>query len=352
MATSGTYDDLTPNTLKIFIDAFERAGVINSELTPLQINSAMRSAEWIMQSWVNKGLNLWTVKQGMLALRTGQTAYTLPEGGIRILEATLRTSNRQLGGTPFSSAGGTAAFAFDGNPNTACTQTAPDGYISYNFGSATYAISLVGIQSNVTRDYTLVGEYSFDNATWTNAITIPEQTYDQSIISWFVVPVPVAANYFRIREIGGATLNVQELYFNTTIQDLLITPFSRLEYVSQIQKQQPGRPTNYYVDRQISPIIYIWPAPTAQYNNLYYTFTRHMEDVGTLRNTIQVPARFMMAFIVALSYDLALKAPQFDLQRAMHLGALAQQLYKEAADEDREYVPTRIYPVYMGWSKE
>lgn len=351
MTTSGTLASLTPKTIKIITDAYERAGVIGPAITDLQVESAIRSMEWIMQAWINKGLNLWTVKQGMLALNAGQSAYLLPEGSIAILEATLRTSNRQLGGTPFSSAGGNAAFAFDNNPNTACVQTAPNGYISYNWGQARFGISLLGIQSNTNTTYTLVGEYSTDNITWYNAITIPAQQYSQGVNTWFVIMVPVNANYFRVRETGGATLNIQELYFNTTVEDILITPLSRYEYTSLVQKQQIGRPTGYYIDRQINPVVYIWPSPTAQYNNMFYTFTQHMEDVGTMQNTIQVPARFMRPFIFALSADLSLKNPQFDLARSQNLDALAERLYVEAATEDRERVPIRIYPTYMGWTQ-
>jgi hypothetical protein len=350
MTTSGLFASLTPKAAKLIINSYEKAGVTGPALTDLQIKSAYTSIDFILQGWINKGLNLWTVKQGMFALRTGQAAYALPEGGVDILEATLRTSNRQLGGTPFSSNGGNATFAFDGNANTACTQNAADGYISYNWGTQQNAISLVGIQSNVTRTYTLVGEYSFDNVTWTNAITMPAQEYPQSQNVWFVVQVPVAANYFRVRETGGATLSVQELYFNTTIQDYLISPFSRSEYTSQVYKQQQGRPTNYYVDRQISPTVYIWPTPTAQYNNLYYTYTRHMEDVGTMQNTLQVPARFIPALDWALAHDLSTKAPQSDLSRAAYLKSLADESYLTAASEDKERVPLRIYGQYMGWT--
>jgi hypothetical protein len=352
MATSGLYNSLTPIAAKIVLDAYERAGVINPEITDMQVKSALTSINLILEEWINKGLNLWTVKQGMLALTSGQASYALPVGTSAILEATLRTSNRQLGGTAFTSAGGIAALAFDGNSNTACTQTVADGYISYNWGTRQYGISLVGIQSNVTRTYTLVGEYSFDNVTWINSITIPAQEYTQGQNTWFVVNVPTPANYFRIRETGGAILNVQELYFNTTIQDILITPFSRHEYVSQIQKQQTGRPTSYYIDRQINPTLYLWPCPSVQFNNLYYTYTRHMEDVAALTNNLQVPARFLRALVLALSHDLSLKAPQYDLARSGNLKSLADESYTIAATEDKERVPFRIYGEYMGWTQQ
>jgi hypothetical protein len=352
MPTSGTYNFLSPNAATIITDAFEQAGVISPELTDLQIKSAFTSINLILQQWVNRGLNLWTVKQGMLALNQGQAAYNLPTGISAILEATLRISNRQLGGTPYSSAGGNAALAFDGNPNTACTQTSADGYISFNWGTQLWGIALVGIQSNVTTTYTLVAEYSFDNINWVNALTIPAQTYTQGVNTWFVVQVPTPANVFRVRETGGATLNVQELYFNTTIQDILVTPFSRHEYVSQIMKQQIGRPTSYYLDRQINPVLYLWPAPSNVFNNLYYTYTQHMQDINALIDNFEVPARFYPPLTKALAYALAIKNPQFDLTRSQVLKAEADEAYNIAAKEDRERVPWRIYGECLGWTQK
>ncbi|HEY3526885.1 MAG TPA: hypothetical protein VGK47_11850 [Nitrososphaeraceae archaeon] len=350
--TSGLYASLTPRTQQIFDAAYQLAGKIPSEISDLDVKTAFSAGDRILEEWINKGLNLWTVKQGMLALKPNQVSYALPVGASAIMEASLRTSTRQLGGTPFSSAGGNAASAFDGNSSTACTQTSANGYISYNWGSLQYGISLVGIQSNVTTNYTLVCEYSYDNVTWTEVLSIAEQSYSQGVNEWFVVQIPTPANYFRVRETGGATLNIQELYFNTTVQDYLITPLSRAEYVALVQKQQTGRPTSFYLDRQISPTLNIWPAPTATYNNLYYTYTRHMEDIGTMTNSIQVPARFLRAFERALGHDLHCKLPipLFNLDKANYLQALANESYQIAAAEDRERVPFRIYGQHMGWT--
>lgn len=350
MTTSGTYNSLAPTADLLIRDAYERAGVVGPEITDLQLRSAFASINLILQQWISKGFNLWTRKQGMLALNNGQASYALPANLSAILEATLRISNRQLGGTPFSSAGGTAAYAFDGNTQTACTQTAPNGYISYNWGSLQFGIGLVGIQSNATSTYTLVGEYSFDNVTWNNSITIPAQSYAQGVLNWFIVTVPVAANYFRIRETAGATLNIEELYFNTTVQDVLISPFSSYEYTSQVLKQQTGRPSSYFIDRQIIPTIYIWPAPSSLFNNLYFIYTEHMQDVSALSQTLPIPPRFNPAFRDALAADLSLKNPQFDTNRAANLKALADESYVTAASEDRERVPFRIYGQYGGWT--
>ncbi len=352
MGTSGTYDFGSPQNEQIITEAYERCGILRPLITQQKITTANRSINFILQSWVNKGLNQWTVKQGMIGLNANQTSYTLPQHGIAILEATIRTSTRNLGGTAFSSAGGTAQNAFDNNLATACTQTVPNGYISYNWGASLYAISMVGIQSFVANDYTLACEYSFDGSTWSSATTIPLQTYPALQTQWFTVPVPVPANYFRVRETGGATLNIAELYFNTNLNDTIMNPASRSEYIAFPNKAQTGRPSSFYLDRQINPVVYLWPTPSSLYNNMFYTFTQQMQDIGAMTDTAQIPARFLEALTAELAYRLAIKETEVPLEKTNMLKALADEQYLTAGQEDRERVPLRIYGDYMqGWSQ-
>jgi hypothetical protein len=315
-------------------------------ITAQQIQSAQRSINLLLSEWINRGLNLWTVTQSMLNLIPNQNAYQLPIPTSDILDATIRTSRRQLGGTPFSSAGGVAANAFDGNSATACTQVAPNGYISYDFGAGIqYAIAMVGVQSNVTVTYTLAFEYSNDNVNWFSVLNPPAQQFDIGVNIWFVVPVPTFGRYFRVREFGGATLNVQELFFNTTLNDIPITRISRSEYIALPNKNQTGRPTSFWVDRQLNPVVYIWPTPTAAYNNLFYTRVRMLEDVGALVNLAEIPQRFYEALSAGLAVKLAIK---YKPERLEMLKQEYMESFNLAAREDAEKTPLRIFGDYMG----
>lgn len=352
--TSGTFNFASPQNQLVISDAYERIGIFPSKLTDENISVAQNSLNFILQSWINKGLNLWTVQQGVLGLTPGQTSYNLPLYTSAVFEVATRTSTRNLGGTPFSSAGGNAASAFDGNSQTSCTQTSANGYISYNWGQSQFSIQMVGVQSNATLNYTLVAEYSFDNMTWFNALTIPAQSYPIGQLLWFVVPVPISANVFRVRETGGATLNIQELYFNSNINDTMMSPVSRQEYASYPVKNQPGRPSLFWLYRQINPILYIWPAPTALYNALYYTYTLQMQDIGNMVNVAQVPTRFIEALTSSLAHKLSVKYSkvlQLDVGFISYLKQLSDEEYGLAAREDRERVPLRMYGDYFqGWS--
>lgn len=311
--------------------------------------SAQMSSNLILSGWMNRGLNLWTLQEAMLSLIPNQNAYQLPQNVSKVQVCLLRTSARQNSGTAFSSAGGNAQNAFDGNPNTACTQTAPDGYISFDYGPNNFvSVQMVGIQSNANTTYTPVCEYSNDNITWNLALTIPPQAFAIGQNVWFVIPDPVPSRYFRVRETGGATLNIQELYFNNTIQDITMGEIGHYEYWQYPFKNQLGRPTTFYFDRQISPILRIWPTPTGAYTNIFYTYEKMMEDVGQQINSIEIPQRFYEAFVDDLALKLAVKyAPD----KIGYLAPLAEKSFTNAAKEDCQTVPLRIYGSYIsGWT--
>jgi hypothetical protein len=341
MATTETYNFGSPLNEQIITDAYERTGVVVDFTVQQKIQTALRSINFILQSWMNKRLNLFTIKQGMLSLNAGQSAYIIPDHAVDILEATVRTSSRYLGGVPAASSG-TAENAFDGNPATHCQQNAADGWISYAWNASNYAVSILGVTSFVNAEYTLLPEYSLDGNTWLPAMSspIPKQVYSQLELNWFVIPVPVPARSFRVRETGGATLDISELYFNTNINDIPITKMSRSEYVAYANKNQTGQPSLFWVDRQITPVLYLYQTPSSLYNNLYYTYKRQIQDIGRMTNTAEIPTRFLDALTAALSYRLAVKEGKLDRVQILKQDAI--EAFEAAGFEDGENVTVRV----------
>lgn len=344
MVSSGVYS-FNPTIDDIITDAWERCGKEPPDISSDNVRSAIYSLNMTLVSFSNKQLNLWTVEQGFLPLDSGQGTYNLPSGTIDLLEVTLRSQNRLVtgGGIAFSSAGGNADYAFDNDLTTACTQTSANGFISYDWGSGTvYAPQMVGIRSNAATTYTLVFEGSQDNSTWSNALTTAAATYAIGETKYYSIPAPANYRYFRVRETGGATLNVQEVYFNRMISDLLISRLSRSEYMALYNKGTIGRPLSYYVDRQISPTVTFWNVPNSTYNLVFYTRIRQMQDVTAANQTVDVPYRFIEAVTSDLAYRLATK---FAPDRKADLGGDAEKAFEDAIREDRERVTFRFSPV-------
>ena len=332
--TSGSYDFLSVQVEPLIRDAYENIGIAPEMLTPQKLDSARRSINLLLLEWMNKSTNLWTLHSGFLALNEFQSAYVLPNYVSDLTEVNLRSSNRALGGTPASSNGGIAANAFDGNAATACTQDAPDGNISYDYGAGMgQKIDFVGITSNQDIDYSLVVESSADGVSWNSLLQIPKQNFTKSNLLWFDIPTPTNARYYRIREVGGATLNISEIYLNNNVTDNVIGSISRNEYLSLPEKKLTGRPSSYYFDRKITPILNLWPAPSNLYNAIEYSYKKMMQDVGLYTNSLDIPARFYPALTTGLSYKLSLK---YNNQIADMLMAEYQENFSLATIEDSE----------------
>ncbi len=354
---SGTYNFQNVQIELLIREAFENIGIFGEQVESQKLDSAKRSIDFLMLEWMSKSVNLWTLEYDYMPLVTSQAQYVLPEPISDIIQVNLRTSDRELNGTPQTNrtttydnmGGGVAAYAFDGNPATACTQTVINGNISYDYGvGVTQQINFIGIQSNVTIDYTLFVECSQDTVTWTSlpvttsispSTNIPAQSYTAGVTTWFDILTPIQARAYRIRVIGGETLDIQEIYFNNNVYDLPISEVSRYEYFTYPNKQLQGRPSVYYVNRLIVPVLYIWPVPDSNYNCIQVSYKEMIQDAGNYTNNLQIPARFYSALTLGLSWKLAIK---FNPQVAAMFKADYEQAFNIASVEDSENVAISI----------
>jgi hypothetical protein len=325
-------------------DAFELCGIPGSDISGLQSDSALLSLNFLLSNWANKGLNLFTEQKAMIQLKVGQPNYLLNSYTIKVTEVTASNNTILSGGVAFSSAGGTASNAFNGTPSSSnpCTQTSPNGYISYTYPTGnTPAVYYVGIQSNVSIDYNLVVEYSYDGNVWMNYLTIGSTYYPVGQIIWAAINSPLNIQAIRIRETGGATLNIQQIYLAMPSFSRILTPISREEWISYPNKQIQATPSSFYLDRQITPKLNLWPTPDNSYQTLVFNQQIAIMDVTSLNQNIFIPQRFMNACRFGLAYEMALK---FALDKADRLERLSVDAYTWAAIEDEEKVPVRIQP--------
>jgi hypothetical protein len=88
VTTSGT-TSFSLNLNDIAEEAFERCG---AELrSGYDLRTARRSLNLMMLEWANRGLNLWTIEQGAIALVPGVASYNLPADTVDVIEHVLRT---------------------------------------------------------------------------------------------------------------------------------------------------------------------------------------------------------------------------------------------------------------------
>jgi hypothetical protein len=136
--------------------------------------------------------------------------------------------------------------------------------------------------------------------------------------------------------------------------DITINRISIDTYSTIPNKNAQGRPIQVWINRQSGadypatgvkePQINVWPAPD---QSNYYTFVywrlRRLQDAGDGVTTQDIPFRFLPCLVAGLAYHLSLKIPGA-LERSMSLKAQYEELWQQAADEDREKAPLRIAP--------
>lgn len=150
-------------------------------------------------------------------------------------------------------------------------------------------------------------------------------------------------------------LDVTEVQFRDETSgspvDLTMGRLSRSEYASLSNKETEGRPSSYVVLRELDNArIIVWPTPdTSSAEALYYWYIQKNQDVTSAAENIGVPDRFLPAFVAGMAYELGKVRPTVDGGKLQYLKQEYMDLLMRAQNEDRERVPTRIYPDLSGY---
>ena len=123
--------------------------------------------------------------------------------------------------------------------------------------------------------------------------------------------------------------------------DYTIDRISRDEYLAIPTKTTTGRITQFFVDRQITPVLKVWPVPDNSTDVIVYDCLTRIDDADTQTNTLDVPFRFYPCLSAGLAYYIALKrAPE----RVQMLKAVYEEEMRRAIDEDRDRASFQITP--------
>ncbi|MDA7611364.1 hypothetical protein N8591_01450 [bacterium] len=214
MATSGSRD-FNLDVGEVIEEAYERCGL--EVRTGYDARTARRSLNLMFADWANRGLNLWTVKQGTITLTQGQAQETLTDDVVDLLDVVVRRN-----GTDFE-----------------------------------------------------------------------------------------------------------------------VERISRGEYATLPNKTTQGRTSQYWLNRQIDPVINLWAVPENSTDQLIYYYVRRIQDADALVNTTDMPFRFFPCMVAGLAYYMAMKrAPE----RVQLLKTVYEEEFQRAADEDQGRTPLKLQP--------
>ena len=149
MASSGTFTGPPYDVSQLIEIAVRRCGQLPGRLSAEEVLDIRSELSLMLNALINEGVPLWTIEKKIYGLNLNQNLLQFSANTVDLQNVLYRFNNLPSGGIPASSAGGTALNAFDQNLTTACTQTAPNGNISYNF-TTPVTIVTVGILMNNT----------------------------------------------------------------------------------------------------------------------------------------------------------------------------------------------------------
>lgn len=143
--------------------------------------------------------------------------------------------------------------------------------------------------------------------------------------------------------LGTDVIDILSVVVRRSGTDFAIDRLSRDEFLNIPNKTTQGRPTQFFLDRQITPNLKIWPTPENSTDVVIYDALTRVQDADTQVNTLEVPFRFYPCLAAGLAYYIAMKrAPQ----RLQLLKAVYEEEFERAMTEDRDRASFNVVPQY------
>jgi len=141
--------------------------------------------------------------------------------------------------------------------------------------------------------------------------------------------------------LGSDVIDILSMVVRRSGTDFSMTRISRDDYINLPTKTTTGRPSQFFLDRQITPNLKIWSAPENSTDVLIYDALTRIQDADASVNTVDIPFRFYPCLTAGLAYYLAMKrAPD----RIKILKAVYEEEFERAAAEDRDRASLSLTP--------
>ena len=252
MAVSGS-KDFEPNVADYVEEAFERCGL---ELrTGYDVKTARRSLNFLFADWANRGLNRWTINQV-----TQTVAKDISEYPVGTLTLSVGASGSFTVSETITGGSSSATASIITKPDsTSMTITVPSG--------------------TFTSGETITGSSSSATTTVSSAVSFEDVQ---------------------------STIDILSAVIRRDSTDLAVNRVSRDVYLNIPNKTTTARPIQFYVDRQITPIVKLWPTPENSTDQFIYDRLIRIDDADTSVNTVEIPFRFYPCLAAGLAYYISL----------------------------------------------
>jgi hypothetical protein len=345
VATSGTISTTVFKTRKVIDQAYRRCRLPTQSITGEMIESAKDELFLMLSAWLNKALPLWCQTKYILGLTEGVYSMELPLGIIDILDANIVTSTRHVDGVATSTSGA-ADNAFDDDFDTMCTLVAPgDQNITVQLNEA-MALTVAGVLPGTSGTFDVALQYSEDGVAWTTFYSNVAEVFVDSEWLWLNVQGIPSVTYYRL-VVDSLTLpfSVRELYLGNQLNEINMARINKDDYFYLPDKNARGRPVQFWLDRQtLHCVMNIWPATGHEfrYAQINLLAARHIQDVGTLNQELEIPQRWYDAVVAGLAARLALVTPEVKMDMIEFTKEEANEALALAFAEERDRSPINV----------
>lgn len=320
-------------------EALGRAGVKPEQITTEIIEKSLDQINLVFKALLNRGIQLWKRQQMILPCYLNTMNVPLPVG-INLVDKLVRRSLTRQVGTPFSSAGGVAANAFDGNLATSCDQTTINGNIGCTFADPV-AITTVGVLFVNAMTLSFNVQYSLDGVTnWKNIGGWDGEVSDNAWV-WIDLDVVPAAKGWRVLVGSDGRFDAREIFFGINPSEIPLDPPMNLdEYNSLPNKRSGGRVLQYYQQRNLDHVtLMVWPVPNqlAIFDTLVVWVREYLDTVNEPVQSLDIPQRWQEAVTAMLARRLCRSLPEADLKRYDMLLGEEQEFVTLAEGEESDY---------------
>lgn len=329
MAYSGTISTTVFNTNRVIDTAFRRCRLPVQAVTAEMQQYAKDALYLLLSDLPNQRTMSWCLEKVILPMYRGQPEVELPLGTIDLQAVNYRTSRQVT------------------TEDELITEDANSYVMEFTEQAV---VGIAGVTFDGTTGDVLV-QTSDDGMAWTTVGTIPGG--DAGVTGWIDIVPSVAAYYYRFY--NATALNITTPYLGNRPSEVPMGRLNQDTYTVQNNTTYESRPTTYWFQRDINqPVVRLWPAPnsiSAAQAQLVVWRQRHIMDVGTLRDDLEVPQRWLDAITTMLASKVALETPAVSMDIVMMLkndAALAKQI---AYDGDSDGAPTFIQPYIAPYTR-
>lgn len=303
MTTTGT-TLFNMDFTEIAEEAWERAG--REMRSGYDLRTARRSMNLMTIEWQNKGINMWTMEQGVITLTPGLATYALPTDTIDLLEQVIRTGS-----------------------NTASTQ-------------ADLTITRISVSTYATIPNKL--QQARPIQVWVQRLS-GETNPTDSVLDGALTSTATTITLNTVVGLAGAgfiRIGSEDIYYTYVSGNTLGGVFRGQNNTTAAAHNDGDA---IYVPQL--PAVTVWPTPdnSTTYQFVYWRL-RRVQDAGAGANTADMNFRFLPALTAGLAYHIAVKVPEL-MPRIQMLKQIYDETFDIAAGEDREKAAVRFVPRQM-----